>query len=147
MLPDIANRFQTLNHSKLKLSKMFDKKEQTKWKHLVLRKKKAISQWNHVWWKIMVKFRQCIKTITKTKHQQKFHPHYVKLIHQLFFRNIYLSRQVVNPQPQTLQGESLAKPETDKISWYNQMKHANHTFWFFRKINVFILYELTPSNT
>ena len=55
-----------------------------KWWSVVLRIKKAISGWSHMRGIIKVTFGQCIKTITKTKHR------YVKLTHQLSFRNINL---------------------------------------------------------
>ena len=54
----------------------------------------------------------------KNKNQTSMEnfPRYVKLTHQLSFRNLNLKlnhhTRVVHQQPQTPQGESVAKPET-----------------------------------
>ena len=67
---------------------------------------------------IKVTFEQCIKTIIKTKRQQKIPPHCVKLTHQLSFRNVNLKSEHpsggkwFHPRPQRPQGELVTKPET-----------------------------------
>ena len=84
------------------------------WKMIVRRtwNTKVIAEWNNMRGIIKVIFGKSIRTIIKSKHQQKIPLHYVKLTHQLSFRNRNLKLTIA----QEAHGSSTAPNTTRRIS-------------------------------